>query len=278
MTTKPYRPPAGAVDTHAHVFGPVSKYPYFEGRSYTPADVLPETYLALLDSLGFACGVIVQPSVYGTDNRRTADAAAQYPERLRAVAAIDPEAITDAELDALHRQGVRGVRLSNMAKGGVSLDALEAVEKRIARLGWHIVLMLNRAGIVSEMKPRLQRARVKLVVDHIALNKAADGTGTQAFQDLKDLVREGNTWVKVSHAYGITATGAPYDDVAPLARALVEVDPARVLWGTDYPHPSHRDHPPDDRVLLDAFARWITDETQRRQILVDNPRALYAFD
>ncbi len=274
--TAGYRPPPGACDCHAHIFGPEARYPYTAERSYTPADASLESYLALLDRLGFQRGVIVQPSVYGTDNRRTADAAAALPARLRAVAAIDP-AIDEATLDRLHAQGVRGVRLSNMAKGGVSLDALEVVAGRIKRLGWHIALMLNRAGLITEMKSRLLKAEVPLIIDHIALNKAADGTASPAFQDLLDLVKAGNTWVKVSHAYGITATGAPYGDVAPLPRALVATDPTRVLWGTDWPHPSHRDHPPDDRVLLDALAGWITDERQRRQILVDNPLALYDF-
>lgn len=272
-----YRPPAGSCDCHAHVFGPEARYPYYADRSYTPADASLEMYIGLLDSLGVDRGVIVQPSVYGTDNRCTADAAAALPARLRAVAAIDPAAITDAELDRLHEQGVRGVRLSNMAKGGVSFDALEAVDALIHRLGWHIVLMLNDGALVTEMKSRLRRARSKLVFDHFALNKVAAGTDTPAFGDLLDLVREGNSWVKVSHAYGVTATGAPYADVAPLAQALVATDPTRVLWATDWPHPSHRHHPPDDRVLLDAFAGWITDETQRRLILAENPLALYDF-
>lgn len=271
-----YKPPAGAIDTHAHIFGPEAQYPYNPDRGYTPADVTVDQYLALLDRLGIAYGVIVQPTVYATDNRRTADAAASRPDRLRAVAAVMPD-VTDAELDRLHAQGVRGTRVSNMARGGVPLEAIEAVAKKVKRLGWHVLIMANRGGLVSEMKATLQRLPVPLLVDHIAMNKVADGYDAQAFRDLLDLVRQGNTWVKVSHAYGLTKTGTPYLDVAPFAQALVAADPTRVLWGSDWPHPSHRDHPPDDRVLLDAFAAWIVDETQRRQILVDNPRALYGF-
>jgi 2-pyrone-4,6-dicarboxylate lactonase len=271
-----YTPPAGAIDTHAHIFGPEAKYPYNPDRGYTPADVSVEQYLALLDRLGIAKGVIVQPTVYGTDNRRTADAAASRPDRLRAVAAVMPD-VSDVELDRLHAQGVRGTRVSNMARGGVPLELIEAVAKKVKRLGWHVIFMANRGGLVSEMKATLQRLPVPFVVDHIAMNKVVDGLETQAFKDLLDLVRQGNTWVKVSHAYGLTATGAPYHDVAPLARALVETDSSRVLWASDWPHPSHRDHPPDDRMLLDAFAGWITDETHRRQILVENPGILYGF-
>lgn len=271
-----YRPPAGAIDTHAHIFGPEALYPYNPDRSYTPADTTVEQYLALLDSLGVSYGVIVQPTVYGTDNRRTADAAASRPDRLRAVAAVTPE-VSDAELDRLHAQGVRGTRVSNMARGGVPLEAIEAVAAKVKRLGWHILFMANRGGLVSEMKATLQRLPVPLLVDHVAMNKVADGFETQAVKDLLDLVRQGNTWVKVSHAYGLTAVGAPYDDVAPFAQALVAADPARVLWGSDWPHPSHRDHPPDDRVLLGAFARWIPDEATRRKVLVENPARFYDF-
>lgn len=271
-----YRPPAGAIDTHAHIFGPEARYPYNPDRSYTPADTTVEQYLALLDSLGFQYGVIVQPTVYGTDNRRTADAAATRPDRLRAVAAVAPD-VDDDELDRLHAQGVRGARLSNMARGGVPLEAIEAVARKVKRLGWHVLFMANRGSWITELKPLLQRLPVPLLVDHVAMNKVADGFETAAFKDLLELVRQGNTWVKVSHAYGLTATGAPYDDVAPFTQALVEVDPARVLWGSDWPHPSHRDHPPSDRVLLDAFARAVPDEAQRRMILVDNPAQLYGF-
>jgi len=276
MTATPYKPPAGAIDTHAHIFGPAERYPYYPERGYTPADVSVEQYLALLDRLGFSYGVIVQPTVYGPDNRRTADAAASRPDRLRAVAAVHPD-IADAELDRLHAQGVRGARLSNMARGGVPPELIEAVARKVQRLGWHVLLMANRGGVVSEMKATLQRLPVPLLVDHVAMNKVADGFDAPAFRDLLDLVRQGNTWVKVSHAYGLTATGAPYLDVAPFAEALLDVDPSRVLWGTDYPHPSHRDHPPDDRVLLDAFAAWIPDEALRRRVLVDNPRVFYDF-
>jgi predicted TIM-barrel fold metal-dependent hydrolase len=164
-----------------------------------------------------------------------------------------------------------------MARGGVPLELIEAVAQKVKRLGWHVVYMANRGSLVSDMKAALQRLPVPFVVDHIAMNKVADGTEAQAFKDLLDLVRQGNTWVKVSHAYGITSTGAPYHDVAPFVHALIDADPSRLLWASDYPHPSHRDHPPDDRVLLDAFAHWVSDETLRRQILVENPRKLYDF-
>ena len=274
--SQPYTPPAGAIDTHAHIFGPAAKYPYNPERGYTPADRSVDDYLALLDGLGIQYGVIVQPTVYGTDNRRTGDAAAARPDRLRAVAAVAPD-VGDAELDRLHAQGVRGTRVSNMAKGGVPLELIEAVANKVKRLGWHVLIMANRGGLVSEMKPMLQRLPVPLLVDHIAMNKVADGFETQAFKDLLDLVRQGNTWVKVSHAYGLTQTGAPYRDVAPFVHALLATDASRLLWASDWPHPSHRDHPPDDRVLLDAFAAWVPDEAKRKQILVDNPRALYDF-
>lgn len=273
-----YRPPAGACDCHAHVFGPAERYPFSPKRSYTPDEAPLSDYLALLDSLGIERGVIVQPSIYGTDNRCTVDTSASLPERLRAIAAVDAE-VEDAELDRLNEGGVCGVRINIIAGGGVGLDAIEPVAAKIARLGWHIQLMVDEAAKITQLKSRLRRLPVPVVVDHFGLSQVSDGIEAAAFHDLLDLVRDGRTWVKISHAYGVTAEGAPYGDVAPLVHALLDADPTRLLWGTDWPHPSERTPPfPDDAVLLDAFAGWVEDEAHRRQILVDNPKTLYRFD
>ncbi len=271
-----YRPPPGAIDTHAHVFGPASRYPYTPDRSYTPDDATPQAYLALLDALGLDYGVIVQPTPYGTDNRRTLDAAAAHPKRLRAVVAVHPDVPVDT-LEEMHAKGARGTRVSNVARGGVPLESAEAVARRVKHLGWHLLVMANRIELVTAMKPILERLPVPVMIDHVAMMKVAQGLQTQGFRDLLELVRGGNTWVKISHAYGITAAGAPYEDLGPLVQELLAADPTRLLWGSDWPHPSHRDHPPDDRVLLDAFAGWVPDEADRKLILVDNPARFYDF-
>src|SRR5437868_2652917 len=96
-------------DCHAHVCGPESRYPYAAERLYTPHDALPGDYRRMLESLGVERGVLVQPSIYGTDNRAMLDALALDPQRLRGVAVV-PADIASAEIETLHSRGVRGVR------------------------------------------------------------------------------------------------------------------------------------------------------------------------
>ncbi|MGF1525326.1 MAG: amidohydrolase family protein, partial [Candidatus Competibacterales bacterium] len=106
------------------------------------------------------------------------------------------------------------------------------------------------------------------------------GLGVQhpSFQALLRLVARGNTWVKLSGAYRLTAQRhPPYDDVAPLAQALVATNPERLVWASDWPHPAVTIPMPNDGALLDMLADWVPDPGQQRQILVDNPAKLYGF-
>jgi 2-pyrone-4,6-dicarboxylate lactonase len=90
MPTAPSRtPPPGGVDSHAHVFGPLDRFPVGEGASYEVFDLPAERYLEQLDAVGLAGGVLVTPSAYGTDNRALTHALATQPERLRGIAVVD---------------------------------------------------------------------------------------------------------------------------------------------------------------------------------------------
>lgn len=271
------RPPAGAADTHAHVFGPAPKYPFAAGRRYTPPDSpLPE-YLKLLATLGLERGVIVHPSVYGTDNRASLDALRAEPERLRGVAVVGPE-IGDAELAEMDRLGMRGVRLNLLySGGGVGFDAAQRLAERIAPVGWHMQMLID----ISEFEnfaQRLSRLPVDCVIDHMGHMPAAKGVDHPAFRDLLAMLGEGRTWVKLSGAYRLTSLDRPpFTDVLPFARALVEARPDRMVWASDWPHPAVTRPMPNDGDLLDALWDWAPDPAIRHRILCENPAALYGF-
>jgi len=268
--------PPGACDCHAHVFGAAGRYPFAEGRSYTPPEASREEYLAMLATLGISRMVIVQPSVYAFDNRCTTEAVQSFgTHRARSIVMVPPD-ISDRELQALHDGGARGVRFITVSPGGGSLDQLRDVAARIAPLGWHIQMYVP-AQTWHDLAPVIQGLPVPVVMDHMA-GILADQTERDAgHAAVLRLLDGGRCWVKLS-GYRASVAGYPYDDVAPLARKLATLVPERCVWGTDWPHPNMHEHMPDDGALLDLLADWVPDETQRHRILVDNPARLYGFD
>ena len=271
--------PAGACDCHAHVFGPASRYDYSPKRGYTPPDASVEDFMRLQEALGLERGVLTQPSVYGTDNSAMMDAVARYPDRLRAVAAVDGT-VTDDELARLDADGVRGVRVNIVDKGGMPFEDMSAVEtigRRVRDLGWHVEVLIH----VSDF-PNLRRTfsdfPVPVVFGHLGYMPTGNGLRDPGFREFLGLLREGRAWVKLTGAYRITARRTtPYDDVLPFARTLVETAPGRVLWGSDWPHPFVSKPMPNDGDLFDMLAKWAPDEALRKKILVDNPAVLYRF-
>ena len=272
------KPPAGACCTQAHVFGPASRFPYSEGRGYTPPDAGIETYLALLDMLGLDRGVIVHGSAHGSDNRASLDGIATAPDRLRGIAVVDPE-IADDELEKLDAGGMRGIRLSTMLKGGVGSEQLMPMANRIKDLGWHIVLHVNDSKEIAELEDLLRNLPVPIVIDHLSRVRGGQGVDYVGFQALLRLMREtDHVWGKVSSWYRLSDLGPPYDDMTPFARAMIETRTDRVIWGTNWPHPILWDHPmPNDTDLFDQLMDWAGDDATRQQILVDNPVSLYGF-
>ncbi|HXM80550.1 MAG TPA: amidohydrolase family protein [Burkholderiales bacterium] len=275
---------ACACDCHAHVCGPQSRYPYAANRLYTPHDALPADFRHMLDTLGVERGVLVQPSIYGTDNRALLDALAQDPDRLRGVAVV-PFDIEAPEIERLHALGVRGVRLNIVdlkeekgqeGKGRLPLEPLKALAARIKPFGWHVEFMMH----VDEF-PDLDRQfagfPVDLVFGHLGYVSTSKNAAEPGFRALLRLMREGKAWVKLTAPYRLTTGAMPYPDVLPFAQALVETAPERLLWGTDWPHVFIKTALPEDRALLELFKRWVPDERLQRRILVDNPAALYRF-
>ena len=269
----------GACDCHAHVCGHESRYPYSPHRLYTPEDALPTDYRRLLDSLGMERGVLVQPSIYGTDNRALLDALAQDPVRLRGVAVV-PWDISAKELEKLHAQGVRGVRQNIVdlkdGKGVLPLDALKSLAKRIQPLGWHVEFLMH----VDEF-PQLDRQLADFPVDvvfgHLGYVPASKSPAEPGFQALLRLMRDGKAWVKLTAPYRLTTSAMPYADTDVFALALVDAAPGRLVWGTDWPHVFIKTAMPEDRKLLALLEHWVPQAERRRRMLVDHPAQLYGF-
>lgn len=277
---KPSKPklvlPPGSCDCHAHVFGPMARFPYSTPRSYTPPDSPLAEYLAMHDTLGVERGVLVQPSVYGTDNAAMMEALRAHPDRLRGVAVVDP-AVPEEELKALHEGGVRGVRVNVLFKGGVPISAARPLAERIAPYGWHVQFLIDVSNH-PELDEELAGFPTPVVIDHMGHCDVAKTATDPGFAALLRLLDGGRCWVKLSGPYRITARKAvPFDDVTPVARALVARRPDRMVWGTDWPHPSIRTDMPNDGDLVEMLADWVPDAAARQRILVDNPAALYDF-
>jgi predicted TIM-barrel fold metal-dependent hydrolase len=277
--SEPGRPrisaPPDAWDCHAHIFGPPEQYAFVPGRSYTPPEASIQNYQRMLGALGPGRAVIVQPSVYGTDNRCTYDAVAASGGRWRGVAVVDARTNMH-ELRRLHDAGFRGVRFNLLFKGGLAMEILEQVARLIAPLGWHVQLLLDGRDLV-ELAPRLRALPVPFVVDHMGHMPAKLAPAHPGFATLLALVREGNCWVKLSGPYRISARPYPYEDVAPIAKALVEASPEHMVWGSDWPHPSFQGAMPVDATLLDLLGEWVPEPLTRQRILTTNPAKLYDF-
>ena len=267
--------PPGAADCHAHVIGPFTMFALQEERSYTPPEAPLAAYRTLLDTLGLQYGVVVQPSVFGTDNACTLDALAKHRNRLRGIAVVDPT-VTDERLERMAGNGIRGIRFNMPYRGGVALDHLEVLARRIERFGWHIQLLID-CRLLPGLASTLARLPVDVVIDHMGLIPAAAGVDHPGFKLLLKLVRDGRTWVKLSGANRLSATGAPYHDTIEFAQALVDADPTRLIWGSDWPHVAIDGPMANDGDLLDLLRRWVPDERQRHLVLVENPARLYGF-
>lgn len=270
-------PPAGACDAHCHIFGPADHFPFAPTRTYTPPDAGLERFAQLQDRLGLSRAVFVQASCHGSDNSAMVDALRRGRGRYAGVAMI-ADTTTDRELYDMHDAGVRGARFNFVRHlgGAPDLDLFWRLVGRVVPLGWHIVLHLD-ASDVPTSRELLDRIPAPYIIDHMARLEASRGVEQEPFQHLLELLRDERCWVKISGAERLTATGAPpYDDVVPLARALVDAAPDRILWGTDWPHPNVR-HMPDDGDLVDLLVDLVPDDALRDRILVDNPQRLYDF-
>ncbi|GAA3548114.1 amidohydrolase family protein [Zobellella aerophila] len=267
--------PEGACDCHMHVFGPGRRYPLTAHRSYTPAPASLVDYRKTMAALGVSRAVVVQPSVYGTDNRMVLEVLSKGGGDVRGVVVIDPDT-PDAELQAMHELGVRGVRINLLFKSGVEVSDVRKLAARIAPLGWHLQMLIDVSEF-SDLYQSLGSLPVELVIDHMGHMPTHFGVSAPGFQELLALARDGKAWIKLSGAERISAEGYPYADVAPFARAIVAAAPERVLWASDWPHTGLERDMPNDGDLLNLLHDWVPEPALLRRILVDNPQRLYDF-
>jgi len=271
--------PPGACDAHCHVFGPAAKFPYAADRSYTPPDAPVENLRKLHARLGISRAVIVHASCHGTQMEVTLDAIASSNGGYRGVACVE-DSVTDRELARLHEGGIRGIRF-NFVKhlGGVpDLAVFYRLLARIKPLGWHIVLHFDADDILAQ-RELLGRIDVPFIIDHMGRVKASEGLEQRPFQSLLDLFRTNPlAWIKVCGAERVSSGARPFRDAAPFAQALIAVDSARILWGTDWPHPNITKDMPNDGELVDLFGEICPDAAVRARILVDNPTRMYWRD
>jgi 2-pyrone-4,6-dicarboxylate lactonase len=268
--------PVGSVDTHTHVF--VAGYPLSPDRGYNPPDSTLADMLHMHSQLGIERVVFTQPSVYGTDNSAILDAMAQIPDRARAVVALDMS-VTDDELAEMDRIGVRGVRLNLDNKGGmpISMDDVPVLASRVAELGWHLEFLFMGEAL-PELAPLFRSLPVPVTIGHFAYMPAAEGVDFPPFQVLVDLVKEGNTWVKLSGPNRLrVGDQPPWPDIVPLAHALIEANSDHLFWGSDWPHPNKFNAQPNDADCIEQMALWAPDPAIRQKIFVDNPHAFYRF-
>jgi predicted TIM-barrel fold metal-dependent hydrolase len=281
--------PANTCDCHVHIIGPTARYPMVPERGYTPPEASVADLKDLRQRLGIARNVLIQPSFYGTDNRCMLDALVQLGDTARGIAVVATD-IADAELTELDQRGIRGLRINIESSGNrdpsAAAASLNEIAGRIARLGWHIQIYAA-LPVIAAIADRIAALPVDIVIDHFGMPQAQDGVKQAGFAALLDLVRAHKTYVKLSAPYRISQQAPSYADVAPIARALIEAGPDRMLWASDWPHTDrtagrgpleiHPFRKIDDGAVRSLLSGWCDDETVERTILVETPARLYRF-
>lgn len=269
--------PAGACDSHMHIFDPrFSPSPHW---TRTPPVAQVSAYRKLQQRLGTSRTVVVTPSTYGTDNACTVDALSQLGDSARGVAVVDASVPPEA-LDQLAASGVCGLRVNFVTPqswGVTTVDMLTILARKIARLGWHIQIFVHPEQLIA-LAPVLFELPVPLVIDHMARIPPGEGDQAEAYPVLRRLLDRGNTWVKLSGAYMRSVVGEPdYADTLPLGRALVSAAPERLVWGSDWPHTTQPLNSVNDASLIEVLYQWCGTEAVVQRVLVDNPCRLYGF-
>jgi predicted TIM-barrel fold metal-dependent hydrolase len=269
-------------DSHAHICGPESEHAYADDRIYTPPDALLPDYLKLLETLGVERAVLVQPSVYGTDNSVMLSAMREMTAagmQCRGVAVAD-EAATETALDDMHEAGVRGLRfnLVDLADPGKGppLGAIRVLCERIAPRGWHAEFLIH-VDDYPDLDAKFENFPTEIVIGHMGYPRLGQNTACDGFGAMLRLAEAGRCWVKLTAPYRISPDDLPYLEAGDFARAVVAAAPERVIWGTDWPHVIVTKPMPNDADLCDLFYQWVPDPLARQHILVDNPATLYDF-
>ena len=274
MTTPKLKAPPGTCDTHMHIYEPG----YKARPEVAKPPVAPVSeYKKLCQRLGITRTIFVQPNAYGADNSCLLAAMKEYGVGARGVAVVTPD-VGDAELERLTKAGIRAIRFMLLPGGFLTLDVFDALAARVQEFGWHVNLQID-GRTFPELEPRLRKVKGDLVIDHVGKFLEPVTPDHPSFRAMLRLLDSGRTWVKLSAPYEVSKVGRPlYGDVGALAKALVRAAPDRMMWASNWPHPSATDaNRPDDAELLDLLLDWAPDEATRRKILADNPARLYGF-
>ena len=271
--------PPGACDTHAHICGPIEEHPYSDRRVYTPPDAPLSAYRHMLQTLGIERAVLVQPSVYGTDNTVMLNAMSELGrDHCRGVAVVDDD-IGDSEIRRMHEAGVRGVRINVVdvaeGKGVIPMESLRRLARRVQPFGWHVEFLMH-ADDFPDLDRQFADFPVDIVLGHLGYMKTDKGLAQPGYQAMLRLMRSGKCWVKLTGPYRISTQSMPHADTNDYARALLDAAPERVIWGTDWPHVMVKSEMPNDGELADLLLEWVP-ESLREQVLVKNPAKLYGF-
>jgi 2-pyrone-4,6-dicarboxylate lactonase len=269
--------PPKSCDTHTHIFGPASHYPFASNRPYDPPEASLDDFRALHRKIGVERCVIVNATVHGTDNRVVTDAIAQSGGAYKGIANVNDE-MTDKELESLDRAGIRGCRFAFLKRlGGVGdMAKFNHIVHRVAELGWHVDVYFE-PGTIGEFASTLSALPTSYVIDHMGTTLAAKGPDDPAFTALLDLqARDDKCWVKITGLERASAGGKPFHDAVPFAKRLIDNAPDRVLWGTDWPHPNVKIMP-NDGEIVDLIPLYAPDPARRQKLLVENPARLFKF-
>jgi D-galactarolactone isomerase len=270
--------PANACDCHMHIYD-VQRFPPLRPGSRVQTNAAVPQYQMLQRRIGTSRTVVVTPAVYVTDNRVTLDAISALGSSARGVAVVHPD-VTLTELRSLADAGIRGIRFTQFdpATAVTTIDMIEPLAKRVNELGWQVQIHM-RGDQIAAAAELWERVAAPMVFDHFGRLPQPAGVDHAASAIIRRLIEKGRAWVKMSGAYLDSQIGPPsYADVTKVAQAYVKLAPERLVWGSDWPHPTEgAAHKPDDAVLFDLLAEWVPDEAIRRRILVDNPATLYGF-
>ena len=267
------RVPKGACDTHMHFYD--TKVPGAPG-TFLPGNFSVEDYRKVQKTLGLERVIVVQPNAYADDNTVQVDAMKKIGKSAKGVAVVRAT-VADAELDRLTKAGMCAVRIMTLHGGMLGFDVMDAVMARVHPFGWHANIQLDGREL-PKYEAQIKRLPGKFVIDHTGKFMEPVATDHEAFKCLRRLVDTGRCWVKLSAPYETSKTGAPkYEDVGRLAKALVKQAPERMLWASNWPHPSSRQKLPRDEDLLELLGEWAPDAAAQKKILADNPAELYRF-
>jgi 2-pyrone-4,6-dicarboxylate lactonase len=268
--------PAGAWDTHVHIFGPADRYPHVERPHYTLPDGNLTQYQTLMPVIGIERFAIVQPSFYGTDNSCLLDTLDKTGDMARGVVMMESD-IADSELEDFHKRGVRAVRLDLFKRAHLPVSEIQAyirhMEARVKPLGWHLQFYVP-GYVVRDLIGFFRTLKIDFVIDHMGYMREEEGLKSNDFAELLTLLDGNHAYLKLSGAYRI-ARNRDYEVIGPIAKAIVERAPERAIWGSDWPHILNSDL--DTGELLSLLDRWAPSAATRRKILVDNPNRLFGI-